>query len=246
MTNKKNKKSLKLNNKIIADFYFQQDDVKVQKYLKLYTSEYKRLVKFFKLRPPKLSIYFLYTREEMDQKFGGHSPDWLCGLVDKNNKHKIFTFSPQVFAKITSHKLKDLMPTIIHETAHTFVSQINSKCFNWVNEGICQFIEYKKPRQYRQFSKKGWQWFKKNNIISNTDIKWMEIAKHDGYAICHNLVKYLMKNYSQEVVFQLLKIKKQGNIINLNKKISKILGKDIKVIFTDFEKDVSLIDNPKK
>src|SRR3989339_1072467 len=142
--NKTKKESFYLSDKNIADVYYRKDDNSVVPYLRQFTKRYKELVLFFGVYPPKVRLRFIYTRAEMNKHWGGKTEKWLCGMVDPKSIYIIYIFSPLVFEKLTTHKKDEIISTVIHETAHTFVSQINKKCFAWVNEGVCQFLENNK------------------------------------------------------------------------------------------------------
>lgn len=224
LKNKKDiiKKSIKINNKIVADFYYKGNDNLVEPYIKKFTNQYKKLIKFFNKYPPKITINFIYTRKEMDNYFGEKSPKWLCGMVDNKDMYKMYIFSPLVFEKLTTHKKDEILPTIIHETAHAFVSQINKKCFAWMNEGICQYVENDK-KDYKKIKEKNLKWFIENNIFFNPKIKWNIQVEHEGYKISFNLVKYILKTKGKNKFIQLLKIKREGNPEKLKQKMNKIV-----------------------
>jgi len=166
---KERKESFFLNNKIIADVYYRHNDNSVALYLRQFEKRYQQLVRFFSVQPPKVYLHFIYTRAKMDECWGEKSPRWICGTVNSKNIYEIYVFSPLVFEKLTTHKKHEILPTIIHETAHTFVSQINKRCFAWANEGVCQYMEGKNV--YNNIIKKeDWEWFKENRVLTNPTI----------------------------------------------------------------------------
>ena len=144
-------------------------------------------------------------------------------MVDNHNPNVIYIFSPLVFEKLTIYKEKDILPTIIHETAHTFVSQINKKCFAWMNEGICQYLE-KQNNQDNVVEKKNWDWFIKNDVFFDPDIKWSKQVEYDGYKISYNLVNYILKTKGKDKFIKLLKIRREGDLKELKQKMNKIVG----------------------
>lgn len=217
------KQNIKIGNKIVAEFLYKKNDTSVQKYINAFEKEYLELINFFKLKiPKKITIKFIYTRKEMDNLWGEKSPKWLCGMVDNKSIYKIYIFSPLVFEKLTTHKNKEIMPTIIHETAHVFVSQLNKKTFAWLNEGLCQYLENKHAK-YKKVNKKDIAWFKENKIFYDSDMSWGEQAKHNGYKISYNLVKKIIEKHGKEKIFKLLKINRSGNTKEVKNKFDKII-----------------------
>lgn len=65
--NKERKESFYLNNKIIADVYYRDNDNSAISYLKQFEERYKQLVQFFGVQPLKIHIHFIYTRAKMDE-----------------------------------------------------------------------------------------------------------------------------------------------------------------------------------
>lgn len=141
---KKIKKTIKLNNQPIVDFYYIETDKTIGEATKSFVKNYKKLIGFFGVQPPEVSIHFIYIRKEMDKHWGEKSGKWLCAMVDSKSIYAIYIFSPLIFEKLTTHTKDEIIPTIIHEVAHAFVSQINKRCFSWANEGVCQFVENRK------------------------------------------------------------------------------------------------------
>jgi len=233
--NKIIKQLIKINNKVIAVFYYKQNDNSVGSYIKEFKKNYIRLIKFFDKQPSKITINFIYTRKEMDKLWSEKSPKWLCGTVDPKNIYKIYVFSPLVFEKMTTHKKHEILPTLIHETAHTFVSQINKRCFAWMNEGVCQYVEGDDITK-RKIKKKDWDWFIKNNAFFDPDLSWREQAKQDGYKISYNLVKYILKVKDKNKFIQLLKIRRKGDFKMLKQKMNKIVG-NIDLLLDRFSKN---------
>ncbi len=233
------KKTIKLNNKPIADFYYRETDKTIGEATKSFVQNYKKLISFFGVQPPKISIYFIYDRKKMDKHWGEKTGKWLVAMVDSKSIYVVYIFSPLVFEKLTSHKRDKIIPIITHETAHTFVSQINKRCFYWTNEGVCQFVENWKLDN--KIDKKHWNWFRKNKILIDADISWPKVIDHQGYKISYHLVDYIIKKYGKEAVIKLLKIRRDSNDKNLEKKMAKILGGDLDKFLDDFEKGLKLI-----
>lgn len=233
------KKTAYLSNKAIADFYYHQDDTEAKKTIKSFVKHYKKLIDFFNVRPPKISVFFVYTRKEMDKKCGWKTEKWICGAVNPKSIYNICIFSPLVFEKLTTHKKDEIIPTIIHETAHAFVSRINKRCFVWINEGVCEFVEG--TNYDNRIKRSDWRWFRKNNILVNPKMSWQKTADHGGYKISYNLVKYIFEKYGKKSIISLLKIKRNSQDRNLKDKIVRILGEDLDKFLKDFEGEIKLV-----
>jgi len=192
-------------------------------YIQDFGKAYKRLVNFFGCQPPEIQVHFIYTRREMDKHWGGHSTRRLCGLVDNENPRIIYVFSPLVLEKLTIYKTKTITSLLIHESAHVFVTEINRKCFAWMNEGVCQYIENVRLR-YGKINKHDWDWYKINNVLYNPQINWESQTSHDGYEISRNLVKYIIETKGKKSFFQLLKIDRRGDIPKIKKEVNQVIG----------------------
>lgn len=236
--NKIKKESLYLNSKVIADVYYKENDTTVTPYLKQFLKQYKRLIDFFNVQPPKIYIYFVYTRIEMDKHWGRKSK--ITAMVDNKNPYLIYIFSPLVFEKLTTHKKYEILPTIIHETAHTFVTQINKRCFAWANEGVCQYVEGKNIHN-NIVKKENWEWFKENKILIDPVISWRIIMEHEGYKIAYLIVKYIIKLCGKQAIIDILSIRRMNRDRQIEQKISKILKSDLSVFLNKFEKKLKLV-----
>ncbi len=232
------KKSLYLNNKVIADVYYRDNDTTIAPYLKKFTKYYKQLIDFFDVQPSKIYIHFVYTRKEMDKYWGSKSK--ITAMVDNKNPYLIYIFSPLVFEKLTTHKKHEILPTIIHEIAHTFVTQINKRCFAWANEGICQYAEGKNVHS-NIVKKKNWEWFKENKIITNPVISWRVVMEYDGYKISYLLVKHIIELCGKQAIIKILSIRRTNRDKQIKQKISRILKSDIDVFLDVFEKKLKLV-----
>ncbi|MFA5173301.1 MAG: hypothetical protein WC435_02810 [Candidatus Paceibacterota bacterium] len=229
-----------IGNKKVAYFYFDLNDRKAEKLSKPFIKGYKKLHSFFGVNPKKIiHLHFLYSLKEMSSYWGEAPPKSLSGMVDNNNQFILYIYSPSVIEKFSSEKKSSIVPVIIHETAHTFVSAINLRCFYWINEGICQLLEA--PRAHDNIIKKeNWQWFLKNKALSNPKLEWLGQIKHEGYKIAYNLTKYILKKYKKEAIIDLIKIRRESSE-NIEEKMEKIFKSDLKTFLSDFEKNIKII-----
>lgn len=230
------KETFSLGNHVIADLYY-QDEKEIEPFKDL-SKEYQKLIDFFEVQPPKIKIQLVYTRGEMDKHWGAKSEKWLQAMVDNNDPYLIYIFSPTVFEEVTNKKKAVILSTIMHEIAHTFVSEINDRCFAWVNEGICEFVTGQDS--YGKVEKDSWLWLKNNDVLIDPEIKWSELTEHQGYAISYHLVKYIVEKYGKEVIFDILRIKRVPDK-NLKRKMDKLLGGSFDGFTEDFEKTLKLV-----
>jgi hypothetical protein len=222
--------------KTAAVFYYRTDDASVRPYLQRFARQYNKLQNFFKVTPPPLDIRFIYTRAEMSLHWGRPAPRWLSGMVDNDNQYLIYIYSPLVIAMLTTEQRSVIMPTIVHETAHAFVTALNERCFYWINEGICQCLEGKKSSD-SPVTKKNWHWFTAHNGLIDPNLSWCKTVNHDGYAIAHCLAAFILKTRGKQAILQLIKIRRVSDPA-ITQKIEQIVGQPLPLFLTRFEKTV--------
>jgi len=225
------KETFWLKDKEIADVYCRNNNELEVASLEKLPYKYAELIDFFGVQPPKIKINFIYSRTEMDKHWGSKS--MISAMVDNQDPYLIYIFSPLVFEKITNHKVTEMLPIIVHETAHAFVTEINGRCFSWVNEGICEFVSGFAYEE--QIEKKNWDWFRCNNVFIDTEIGWDNLIDHQGYNISTKLVRYIVKRCGKEAAFGLLKINRVPDK-EIKNKMREILGSDFDAFLDDFEK----------
>lgn len=225
------KETFYLGKKPIADFYYKKNKKELIAFQN-FEKEYKKLVDFFEVQPPKIKVKLVYTRKEMDQHWGSKSK--IVAMVDNSDPYLIYIFSPIVFEKLTDWKKETMLSTIMHETAHAFVTQLNKRCFSWLNEGICEFITDDNTHD-NIIKKSNWRWFKDNNILLDSEISWEKLMSHEGYKISYNLVKFIINKYGKKAVFDLIKIRRVKDK-QIKNKFSKILDEDFEQFLADFER----------
>lgn len=229
-----------LNEKVVANFYYKKGDNSVSEIIERYDKEYLKIIDFFGFNPNKIiEVRFLYRRSDMDKLWGEKSPRWLCGMVSPKCFNKVYIFSPLVFEKLTTHKIEEILPTLIHETCHVFISEICNRNFAWINEGVCQFLE-NSQRLYYDIKEDDWLWFKSNRVLTNKDICWSEVSERGGYKISFNLAKYIINNLGKKKVIELLKVRRSGQSRVIEESIEKILGESIDTFQSRFEKVIEI------
>lgn len=231
------KKVIYLDGSAIIDVFYKRDEVLELAIFKGMKKEYKKLITFFGFtQPKKIAIKLVYTRKEMNEHWGESST--ISAMVDNKNPYLIYIFSPLVFSKLTKHQTNYIIPIIIHEIAHTFITKLNNRCFAWMNEGLCEFLAEENIRS-NIIESSNWSWFKDNDVLINPSISWREVMKHEGYRISHNLVSYIIKTKGKNTLFNLLKIRRIKDK-NIGSKINKALGEDLPNVLLKFENKLVL------
>lgn len=227
---------VKTGKKIAAVFHYRPDDRTVQPYIKRFARHYGELQAFFGVSPQPLEIRFIYTRAEMSRHWGKPAPRWLSGMVDNDNPYCIYVYSPAVIGTLTDETRRVIMPTIVHEAAHAFVTKLNERCYYWINEGICQVLEGKTLKD-SPIAQKHWRWFVQKNGLTDPGLGWRETIGHDGYAIAHRLAAYLLKTRGQKAIISLVKIRRIPDPL-IGKKLERSLGVPIAEFLQEFEKTI--------
>lgn len=228
-----NKEALCLNGVEIVDVFYKNDKVLEMAPLKYLPDKYAELIDFFNVQPPKIKINYIYSRNEMDELWGSKSRVYT--MVDNNDPYQIYIFSPLVPEEVTNHRADDILPIVIHEIAHTFVTELNGRCFSWVNEGLCELVSgfvYDK-----KVEKQNWEWFRSNGVFIDTEISWDDLIERQGYDISSRLVKYINERCGKDAVFNLLKINRVPDK-GMKEKIDVILNCDFEIILDDFGQGV--------
>lgn len=147
-------------------------------------------------------------------------------------KNKLIIFSPSEIEIWTNHKKSEFVPLISHETTHIFQDGINPDdyCY-WLSEGVAQVIanqvrnEKIIPQNIRHFFR--------YSLFKNTS--YGKFVSKQGYEISYKLSKYLIDNYSQKQIMELLKLKYDDKTSS-EKVFCKILEEDKGSIILKFKK----------
>ena len=219
----------------VASFHYLSTDEYIEELKTSFLDGYRKLNVFFMVLPPEIiQIHFLYSKEEMIKHWGKDVLDSLSGMVDNDDQYVIYVYSPMVVEKCCSEKKSIVVPTIIHETAHTFVSALNLRCFYWINEGICQLLENPEIHS-KKIKKNDWEWFLKNNAFIDPDLEWPIQAKHGGYKISYNLAEYILKKYGKKAIIDIIKVRREGDQNLIREKFGDVLNCKIEDFLADFE-----------
>lgn len=176
----------------------------------------RKLVIFYNIKNPKINIELIYSRKELDDKFGHKTPKWLVA-VTRNNR--VYLFSPSVIEKVSFHKKKEVRKILVHELCHIFNGKINKNGLMWIDEGTALFLA--KQKRDKTFTKKDIAYFSNNYFDRN--IKLIHFAENNGYEISYWSIKNAVKINGINIIARLLKI-------NPKKEKSK---EELKEIFND-------------
>ena len=233
---KKINKKIKLNNKTIAILIYKKNDKEINKIIKIIQDKYHELESFFNLNIPTVNIELIYSREEINDKYGHKTPNWMIGFVNKKNKNYIYIASPSICEKISAHKKNVIYKVIIHELSHIFINKINKNTLDWLNEGLALYLASQIKKTY--IKKENWNFLIKNKFFTNT-INLSTFAEHQGYEISSFLVNFLIKKYGKNKAIELIKINKKSKLIK--KKFYKIFGIELEVIISQIKKQIDII-----
>ncbi len=90
----------------------------------------------FRCFPDRRITIVLYSREDFDAATGAR--EWAGGLFDGKIRLPVRNFR-KVAAEIES--------TLAHELTHVFVESLAPRCPLWLNEGVAQYFEGKRPTE---------------------------------------------------------------------------------------------------
>jgi hypothetical protein len=173
--------------------YLAVSSVKTNKKLaKFLESTKNELDVFFEFKATRPLIFFLNNRSELDLIWGKKTEPWFVGAF-KNNS--IFIFSPEVYAKESTHKKKEFWTTLKHEYCHAYYTQITKGHYPiWLNEGLASYISGKKlllTDKYR-------------GELLNV-FNYFDRADKGAYAVGQFWVEFLIKKYGQRKFLKLIK-----------------------------------------
>lgn len=214
-------------------FIDKKDGFDKDKYKELLLDKYIELKDFFGVEPAeKIVIEYIYSRGRMDQLWGDKTK--ISAMVDNHNPYKIYIYHPSVFETFTDKKLDEIIPILTHEVAHTFVTEINHRCFAWMNEGICEYV-LDTDLYDNKFNKVDWDWFVKNGVFLDPKRSWSKLLLRSGYEISFNLVKYIIEKFGKQKFFKLLAVYRDDDRTDYDSVFSVILGIGFNDVLEDLE-----------
>ena len=180
--------------------------------------------KFSKINIPKFNVQLIYSRKEFNKLWGSETPNFVSAFAKKN---KIVIFAYGTFEKETDWEKKEFYKTLIHEINHLFYQKLRGHEYKplWLSEGLATFMQHNK---------------KKGNYTNKLNISKQALNQKDqqltleSYQIFAMFVEYLILNFGEDKILELIKQLKKGE--NLNKLMQKIYNQS-------FEK---LIENGNK
>ena len=178
---------------------------------------YRAFAFFDSLKDIKFEINFIYSREEFDKYLGEKTENWVIAHSFGN---KFIIFAPEEIEKLTSHKRNEFQQIVCHETCHILLQKINPKFSFWMFEGIALNVSSQIKRG--DVKKENIEYFINECLFKNTG--YVDFISHQGYLISYLLMKFLLDNYSKEIIMDLLKIRYESKNL-AEEELCKILSK---------------------
>ncbi len=162
-------------------------DAKVISALKL---AQKKLNKFFGIKRELPPVVLLQSRQEIDKFWGKKTESWLCAWTKAGT---IYILDPKVFSKESDHTAKQFWSALVHEYVHLYYHAITrSNKPRWLSEGLACYLAGQ---------------VKKNP--AEADLISLNSFFNEGgkkvYGVGYYWVKYLIENYTQKKLLQLVK-----------------------------------------
>jgi len=210
---------------------FRKDDKSADKIIETFRSEYPKLEAFFGIALSKIKIHLLYSRADINKRWGSKTPTWMCGFT--KDKKVIYILSPQVSAKVSEHSKDDIYRTLIHETVHLFIRKINKNTIHWLNEGLCLVLA--KQTKDNIIRKEDWRFLRNHNFIINASLPWGVLAKMGGYKVSYLLAKLLIEEYNRKII-DLVRVDPRAE--NFKNKFEEFVDTTLENFLMKFEKRI--------
>jgi hypothetical protein len=97
---------------------------------------------FFNFKAEQPLLFLVDNREDMDLIWGKKTEDWFVGAFKHNS---VYIFNPEIFEKVSSHKIEEFRQILKHEYCHAYYARLtNGYRPLWLNEGLACFLSGKK------------------------------------------------------------------------------------------------------
>ena len=159
---------------------------------------------FAKINIPKFNLKLVYSREEFNRLWGSETQDFVSAFV-KNDKIVIFAYG--VFDKETKWEKKEFYRTLIHEINHLFYQELRDDEYDplWLSEGLATFMQHgKKKSNYKG----------KLKITQKVLEQKFEEINIESYQVFAMFVEYLILNFCEDKVLELILELKKGAKLN--------------------------------
>lgn len=176
---------------------------------------YESLRDFFEMELENIFIETLENRNELNQRIGRKTQDWLVAFAKTNY---VYILDKKSFVIESSHLEKDFEIILKHELAHIFINAINPNAMQWLDEGLA--LNLARQKKAKQISKENYDFFILfNNIYKNLALD--EFAKRQGYIVSYKLVNNLLDKLDKNIILELLRLDK--NRKDLKKSVENII-----------------------
>jgi len=187
-----------------CNLFFSLDDLDIDYEKKCVIESYKFNKDFAKIEIPKFDIKIVYSRQEFDKIWGSKTPNYVSAFAKDD---KIIIFSYGVFNKETKWDKNKFKEALIHEINHLFYQELRDDEYDplWLSEGLATFMQHKKKKYNYQ------KRLKIAKEIINQSFGEMTL---DSYQIFTLFIEYLILNYGEENLLNLIKGLKNGEKLN--------------------------------
>jgi hypothetical protein len=207
---------MKIINSVIYSGLDERKETEVKSIMDLVNEAVTLNKKFFEIGSFSFQIEFLSSREEINQKIGVKTPDWIVGWTKRAEK-KVYILGPWAFEEESCHLKRRFAKVLNHEIAHLFTYQIYPFSVPvWLVEGLATYVAGQRP------SNKIDRALLRTGILSRVgrSKEYFEKRKNQAYTLSYLWIDYLVTRFSKE---KLLKF-----VIRLSNS-----GKEVEEIFKD-------------
>jgi len=194
-------KKLSLN---FCNLIYSSNDVDIGYEKKTLIEAYRLNKDFAKIEIPNFDVRIVYSRKKFEEIWGSKTPDYVSAFTKDDN---IVIFSYGIFNKETKWEKEKFQEALIHEINHLFYQELRDDEYDplWLSEGLATFMQHDKKR----FNYKDKLKVKKE--VLNQSFEDMTIESYQIFAL---FVEYLILEFGEEKILELIKGLKKGEILN--------------------------------
>ena len=196
-----------MKNKIKLDFCeisFSSEDSDIKYEKDLIIESYNLNKDFFGIEIPVFDIKMVYSREEFNKIWGYETQKYVSAFTKDDS---IVIFSYGVFDKVTKWKKKKFKEALIHEINHLFYQELRDDEYDplWLSEGLATFMQHERKKHK----------YKKNiKIVKQILNQKFEDMTLESYQVFNLFVEYLILNFGEIKILNLIKGMKEGKELN--------------------------------
>ncbi len=196
-----------MENKIKLSFceiVFSSEDSDIGHEKRLIEKSYEFNKDFFRIEIPLFEIKIVYSREEFNKIWGSETPNYVSAFAKDDN---IVIFSYGVFDKETKWKKAKFKEALIHEINHLFYQELRDDEYAplWLSEGLATFMQHE--RKKHKYKKR----LKINKHILDQKFENMTLESYQVFTL---FVEYLILEFGEGKILELIKSLKEGKELN--------------------------------